>query len=168
MRLTFAFVALFVCSVAYADPCTCQQKASTGNPCLCIFGCECVKAADPVKPPPPVDSPVINLCGCQVGEPCTCGASCHCHSATWSEVDGTTARQIALFKNGKQIGSYRFDTGVFLPLSGDVWGKACRSPVPLPGRGRTAPAQSAPVPQFRSQPQSFFPQLRTGGRSGGC
>ncbi len=111
------------------------------------------------------DAPAINLCGCQVGEACTgCPpGDCHCHLAEWRRVNGVTAEQIALFKNGKQIGSYRFDTGVFLPISGEVWGKACRSPVPLPGRGSGAPTQS--VPQF--QPQSFFPQIRSGGRSGG-
>ncbi len=163
MRSLLAFSALFICSVAQADPCTCQQ----GNPCLCVFGCECKakpKPPDPVKPPP--DSPVINLCGCQVGEPCTCGASCHCHSAEWHEVDGVTAKQLALFKNGKQIGSYRFDTGVFLPLSGSTWGKACRSPIPLPGRGSGVPVQ--PAQRFQMQPQLFLPQTRSGGRSGSC
>ncbi len=150
MRTALAFVALLCASLCYGQAIDPDPPPPVEKP----------KPPDPVKPP--LDAPVINLCGCQVGEPCTCGSSCHCQSATWSEVDGVTAKQIALFKNGKQIGSYRFDTGVFLPLSGSTWGKACRSPIPLPGRGSVAPVQS--VPQF--QPQSFFPQIRSGGRSG--
>ncbi len=126
MRTALVLVALFVCSVAYADPCTCQQKASTGNPCLCIFGCVCVKAADPVKPERPLDG------------------------IYWDTP--TFAGEYPLKRLGKQIGGWDANAGEFRWLDGDNWSSPCKSPIP--------------PPQF--QPQSFFPQIRSGGRSGGC
>ncbi len=165
MRTALAFVALFLCSVAYADPCTCQQ----GNPCLCVFGCECKAKPKPPDPAPPVKPPInVNVppaCCCAVGDACGCAPGhCHCASATWYETPGTGGNEFGLFKGSKQVGSYRRSDGVFLPLLGDSWGQPCKCPKTPPGRGTAAPVQS--VPQF--QPQSFFPQIRTGGRSGGC
>ncbi len=162
MRTALAFVALLVCSVAYADPCTCQQKASTGNPCLCIFGCECVKTKKPK--PPPINVNVPPACACQVGDACGCPPGhCHCASAQWFETPGTNGDQFGLFKGSKQVGSYRRSDGVFLPLLGDSWGKPCKCPKTPPGR-----ASGTIAPRQTYQPQSFFPQIRSGGRSGSC
>ncbi len=162
MRTALVLVALFVGSVAYADPCTCQQ----GNPCLCVFGCECKakpKPPDPVKPPP-INVNVPPACACQVGDACGCPPGhCHCASAQWFETPGTGGNEFGLFKGNKQVGSWRRSDGVFLPLLGDSWGKAQKPPIAPPGRtgGAIAPRQTY-------QQQSFFPQIRTGGRSGGC
>ncbi len=164
MFVAFAWYALPV-GMLMADPCTCQQ----GNPCLCVFGCEC-KPAEKPKPPDPVKPPPINVnvppaCCCAVGDACGCAPGhCHCASAQWFETPGTNGDQFGLFKGSKQVGSYRRSDGVFLPLLGDSWGQPCKCPKTPPGRGTAAPAQS--VPQF--QQQSFFPQIRSGGRSGGC
>ncbi len=124
------------------------------------------KPPDPVKPPP-ISVNVPPACCCAVGDACGCAPGhCHCASAQWFETPGTNGDQFGLFKGNRQVGSYRRSDGVFLPLLGDSWGKAQKPPIAPPGRGSGVPVQS--VPQYRPQQQSFFPQIRSGGRSGGC
>lgn len=173
MRSSFSDLGWFLVAVGIlllfvgfcrADPCTCQQ----GNPCLCVFGCECVKPDKP-KPPDPVKPPPINVnvppaCCCAVGDACGCPPGhCHCASAQWFETPGTNGDQFGLFKGSKQVGSWRRSDGVFLPLLNGQWGEKCKCPMPPP-----ASRGGAIAPRQTYQPQSLFPQIRSGGRSGGC
>ncbi len=173
MRTALAIVALMLCSVAHADPCTCQK----GNPCLCVFGCECKTTGSVTPNPTPVSVPPA--CCCAVGDACGCAPGhCHCASAQWFETPGTGGDQFGLFKGLKQVGSYRRSDGVFLPLLGDSWGKPCKCPKTPPGRGSGAMAQPqtympAYVPAWRSDYSPDYIQPRmwpqtprgTGGRS---
>jgi hypothetical protein len=60
------------------------------------------------------------------GGPCNCGASCTCaycqNGPTWVRV-ADAPQQIALYQNGKQVGSYSYASRCYRSFDGKTWGE---------------------------------------------
>ncbi len=115
----------------------------------------------PRQAPLPPQAPAVRVdCGCHGGGDCyPCGEGCDCvdlrhanHAAyewRYSDVD-----ELALYRDGKQIGAWNYAYGYYRPLAYEVhrdghkvpkWGEKCRPPTDVP------------PPSFFAPPQSYAP-----------